>query len=102
MNQVVFKELAEEPLRIARQVNEVVKSPMLCVDMVHGLDGQYHIIEMTPTFQLPYVDYMVVKGVPGIYVFDEDGSFHFEAKRYWLHDLCLTEFLLNHYLSKNL
>ena len=75
---------------------------MLAVDMVHGLDGQYHIIEFSPTFQMQLFDHVLVKDVPGIYVFDEDGSFHFEPKRYLLHDLTLAEFLLNHYLPKHL
>jgi glutathione synthase/RimK-type ligase-like ATP-grasp enzyme len=100
MNTAVYRDLPEEPLRIGRQVNKIIKSPFLCVDMVHDLEGKYHIIEFSPTFQMPTVDYMVVDGVPGLYVFDDEDSFHFEAKRYWLHDLILAEFLLNHYLPR--
>jgi len=101
MDMVEKRELPEESLKIARQVNDIVKSPMLAVDMVYGLDGQYHIIEFSPTFLMRQPDQTLNEGVPGYYVFD-DGSYHFEAKRYWPHDLFLSEFLLNHYLPKRL
>ena len=102
MDLVEKRGLPEESLQIARQVNEIIKSPMLAVDMVHGLDGQYHIIEFSPTFLMRKPDQMLIKGAPGYYAFDDDGSFHFEAKSYWPHDLFLAEFLLNHYLPKHL
>jgi len=100
MDLVEKRELPEEALQIARQVNEIVKSPMLAVDMVHGLDGQYHIIEYSPTCLMKLPDQMLIKGIPGYYVFNDAGSFHFETKRYWPHDLFVTEFLLKHYLPK--
>ena len=102
MDQIEKRGLPEEALQIGRQVNEIVKSPMLAVDMVHGLDGQYYIIEFSPICLMRKPDQMLVNNVPGYYVFDEDGSFHFEATRYWPHDLFLAEFLLNHYLPKHL
>jgi len=95
-----YRQLPEEPLRICRKVNEIIKSPMLAVDMVYGQDSSYHIIEFSPTVQIDLPDTLKVNGVPGLYIFDDAGSIHFEAKRYWLHDLILAEFLLNHFLPK--
>jgi glutathione synthase/RimK-type ligase-like ATP-grasp enzyme len=99
MNLVEKRELPEEAMRIAMQVNQVVKSPMLVVDMVHGLDGKYHIIEFSPVCQMEFPEQLHVKGVPGVYVFDGD-MFHFEPGRYWVHELALREFLLSDYLPK--
>jgi hypothetical protein len=39
-----------------------------------------------------------VEGVPGVYVFNEEGNFHFEKGKYWVQELALREYLLNHYI----
>ena len=101
MNLVEKRELPEEAMKIALKVNETVKSPMLVVDMVHGLDGQYYIIEFSPVCQMEFPEQLHVKGVPGVYVFDGE-AFHFEKGRYWVHELALREFLLTSYLPKML
>ncbi len=100
MNLVEKRELPETALRIAYQVNKVVNSPMLVVDMVHGLDDKYYIIEFSPICQMEFPEQLHVNGVPGVYVFDSDDAYHFEKGRYWVHELALKEFLINHYLPK--
>jgi glutathione synthase/RimK-type ligase-like ATP-grasp enzyme len=93
------KALSEESMRIALKVNEVIKSPVLAVDMLRGLDGIYTIIELSPLYQMDSPEELLVNEVPGVYVFDSDGSYHFEKGRYWVAELALREFLLKDYLS---
>jgi hypothetical protein len=66
--------------------------------MLHGVDGQFHIIEYSPICQMESPEQLHVNGVPGVYIFDEDGNFRFQPGRYWAHELALREFLSNHYL----
>lgn len=98
MNMVEKRELPEAAMRSALRVNEVVKSPMLVIDMVHGLDGRYYIVEFSPVCQMEFPEQLHVNGVPGVYVFESTAGFHFQKGRYWVHELALREFLLNHYL----
>lgn len=100
MGLVERRALPEEAMEIARKANEIIKSPMLAVDMLHGLDGRYHVIEFSPICRMETSVQLAVNGVPGVYVFDEDGSFHFEEGRYWAQELILREFLLNDHLPK--
>ena len=99
MNLEEKRALPEEVIKIARRVNKLIKSPFLAVDMLHGLDAEYYIIEFSPISQLVDTpDELHVDGVPGVYVFDDDESFHFEKGRYWVSELALREFLLSDYL----
>jgi glutathione synthase/RimK-type ligase-like ATP-grasp enzyme len=101
MNQVEKRELPEPAMRLSLRVNEVVKSPMLVVDMVHGLDDCYYIIEFSPVCQMEFPEQLHVNGVPGVYIFEDDGSFHFEPGKYWVHELALRKFLLDDYLPRH-
>src|SRR5262249_26049534 len=98
MNLVEKRDLPKPAMVLALQFNAVVNSPMLVVDMLHGLDGQFHIIEYSPMCQMESPEQLHVDGVPGVHIFDEDGNFRFQRGRYWVHELALREFLLNHYL----
>jgi hypothetical protein len=98
MNQVEMRALPEDAMKIARKAYRAVRSPMLAVVMVYGLDGNYYIIEFSPVYQIELPEDLVVNGVPGVYIFDDDETFHFEAGRYWVHELVLKEFLLKDYL----
>ena len=49
-----------------------------------------------------YPDDLQVDGIPGVYAFDPDGSWHFENGRYWVAELALREFLLKDYLPEKL
>jgi glutathione synthase/RimK-type ligase-like ATP-grasp enzyme len=91
-------------MRIAREINRSIRSPMLVVDMVHGLDGEYYVIEFSPTCLIDDAEQLQVNGVPGVYVFDDadNESFRFEEGRYWLHELALRNFLLKGYLPQRL
>jgi hypothetical protein len=70
--------------------------------MVHGLDGRYTIVEFSPVCRITTPEELQVKGIPGVYIIEDDGSIHFEKGRYWIHELALREFLLNDYLPKQL
>jgi glutathione synthase/RimK-type ligase-like ATP-grasp enzyme len=98
MNLVELRELPETPMRIALRVNELIKSPMLAVDMIHALNGNYYVIEYSPIFQSELPEDLHVNGVPGVYIFDGSGSFHFEPGKFWVSELALREFLLMDYL----
>jgi glutathione synthase/RimK-type ligase-like ATP-grasp enzyme len=93
------RELPEKAMRVALALNQMVKSPILVVDMVHSLDGKYIIIEYSPICQMATPEQAHLNGVPGGYVLKTDGSFHFEEGRQWLHELGLREFLLKDYLA---
>jgi glutathione synthase/RimK-type ligase-like ATP-grasp enzyme len=97
MNQTLWGDLPAEAMQIALKLNEVVKSPMLAVDMVHGLDGKYHVVEFSPICQIDTPEQLYVDGIPGRYVFDGQ-SFQFQQGRYWIQELALREFLLNEYV----
>lgn len=98
MNLVEKRDLPKAAMALALQLNAVVNSPMLVVDMLHGVDGQFHIIEYSPICQMESPEQLHVNGVPGVYIFDEDGNCRFQPGRYWVHELALREFLSNHYL----
>lgn len=100
MGQVEKRELPEEAIRIAFEINKVIKSPQLVVDMVHDLDDKYNIIEYSPICQMETPEQLHVKHVPGVYIIEDNGSIHFEKGRFWVHELALREFFLNDYLLK--
>lgn len=103
MNMEVEKRaLPPEAMRIAWQLNQTVQSPMLIVDMLHGLDDRYYIIEYSPVCQMDSPEQLHVDGIPGAYVMSEDGSIHFEPGKYWLHELALEQFFLKDYLPPRL
>ncbi len=90
--------LPEEAIRIAWNANKSVQSPLLVVDMVHGLDGRYSIIEYSPFCQMDSPEELHVNGVPGVYIIGDNGEIRFEKGRYWVAELALREFLVHHYL----
>jgi glutathione synthase/RimK-type ligase-like ATP-grasp enzyme len=92
-------ELPEEAMKIALRVNKIIKSPVLAVDMLHALDGNYYIIEFSPLYQMDSSAELRLNGDPGVYVFNSDGSYSFEKGRYWVAELAIREFLLNQYLT---
>jgi glutathione synthase/RimK-type ligase-like ATP-grasp enzyme len=101
MDLVEKRELPADAIKIAWAVNKAVRSPMLVVDMLHGLDGRYYIIEFSPVSgHVETPEQLHVNGLPGAYVFDDDESFHFEEGKYWVQELAVKEFLLNDYLPK--
>jgi glutathione synthase/RimK-type ligase-like ATP-grasp enzyme len=100
MGQVELRVLPLEPMLIARKVNQVIQSPMLAVDMIKGLDGRYHIIEFSPLFEVNTTSQLRVNDIPGVYIFESDGSYHFEEHRYWIQELALRQFLLKEYLPR--
>jgi hypothetical protein len=100
MHLVEKRELPEEAIKIALNANPFIRSPMLVVDMLHGLDGKYHIIEISPICAMEFPEQLHVNGIPGVYIFGDDGTFRFQPGRYWVHELALREFLLTDYLQR--
>lgn len=100
MNIVEKRGLPEEALRIAWSANRRLASPQLVVDMVHGLDGRFAIVEYSYFYQVETPEQLKVDGVPGAYILDDDGRIAFEPGRYWVHELALREFLAGAFLSK--
>ena len=98
MNLVEKRELPQEAVLIAWNANKIINSPLLVVDMVHGLDGQYHVIEFSPICQMQFPEQLHVNGIPGVYIIEDDGNIHFQQGKYWVHELALREFLLHDYL----
>jgi len=92
------RELPEEAIRIAWEANKYIQSPLLAVDMVHGLDGHYSIIEFSSICQVQTSEQLIVNGIPGMYIIEENGGIHFERGRYWVDELALCEFFLHDYL----
>jgi glutathione synthase/RimK-type ligase-like ATP-grasp enzyme len=90
--------LPPEAMKTALRLNQAVRSPMLVVDMVHGLDGQYYVIEFSPISRMPDPDPLHVEGIPGVYIFRDEDTYRFEKGKWWVQELALREFLLNHYL----
>jgi glutathione synthase/RimK-type ligase-like ATP-grasp enzyme len=90
--------LPEEAIRIALKANKFVQSPLLVVDMVHGLDGSYTITEFSPVCQLDSPEELRVDGIPGAYIIHENGQIRFKKGRYWVAELSIKEFLLHYYL----
>ena len=98
MNLVELRDIPEEAMKVALRVNEFIKSPMLAVDMLHALDGNYYVIEYSPVCLSELPEDLIVNGVPGVYMFDGIDSFHFKPGKYWVAELALREFLLKDYL----
>jgi glutathione synthase/RimK-type ligase-like ATP-grasp enzyme len=94
------RDLPSEAMKIARKVNETLNSPLLVVDMLHGNDGNYYINEISPLCGISTQDELQVNGIPGVYIFSNDGTYHFEPVNYWIHEAVLYEFFNNYYLPK--
>jgi len=100
MHNEEMRSLPEEAIKIARKVYEKINSPLLAVDMVHGLDGNFYINEFSPIFEMSTLNQLKVDGVPGAYVFDKNDEYQFFECKYWVHELALKEFFQNHYFQK--
>ena len=98
MDLVEKRELPEAAVRTAWKANQYIRSPLLVVDMVRGLDGEYAIVEFSPTCLMETPEQLIVRGVPGVYVIEDDGEINFQQGRYWVDELALREFMLREYL----
>lgn len=98
MNIIEKREIPEEAIRIAWRTNQIIKSPMLVVDLVRGLDGKYTIIEFSPICQVEKPAQLAINDIPGAYIIENDGSISFIEGKFWVHELALREFLLKDYL----
>ncbi len=94
MGLVEKRALPEKAMELALALNRTVRSPMLVVDFVHALTGQYYVVEFSPVCQMETPEQLHVDGVPGAYVWTEDQGFRFQPCRYWLPELALKGFIL--------
>lgn len=90
--------LPEDAIQTAWKAYRCIHSPLLAVDMVHGLDGKYSIIEFSPICQLDSSGELQVNGIPGVYIIADNGAIRFERGRYWVAELSIREFLICDYL----
>lgn len=97
MNTVERRGLPEEAIRVALEVQRHVDSPQLVVDMVHGLDGRFVIVEYSIICLMDRPEDLQVDGVAGVYVIG-GGEIRFEKGRYWIHELALKKFLEDEFL----
>jgi len=93
MDLVEKRALPLEAMQIARKLYRIIHSPLLVVDMLHGQDGHYYVIEFSPTCQMKTPEQLHVNGVPGMFLFEDDDTFHFKPCQYWVQGLALREFL---------
>jgi glutathione synthase/RimK-type ligase-like ATP-grasp enzyme len=98
MGLVEKRELPPEAIKIAREVNDVLKCSMLVVDLLRGSDGRYYIIELSPMCRIDTAEQLHVDGKPGVYVAQKDGTYSFKPGRYWVHELALKDFFEKIYL----
>lgn len=96
------REIPIEAMQIGRMVNKIIKSPVLAVDMLHGLDGKYHIIEFSPIYQADTPIEYRLNDIPGGNVFDSEETYHFIEGKYWVPELALREFLTQVYLPERI
>jgi glutathione synthase/RimK-type ligase-like ATP-grasp enzyme len=98
MDKVEKRALPEEAIRTAWKAQKCIQSPQLVVDMLHGLDGNYSIIELSIVCKIRNSEQLKVNGIPGVYIIEDNGVIRFEKGRYWTHELALRKFLLDEYL----
>lgn len=94
MGLVEKRALPEEAMQITLELNGLLKSPMLVVDFVHALTGEYYVIEYSPVCQMDTPEQLHVDGVPGAYIWTHEGGFRFQPCRYWVMELALKQYLL--------
>jgi len=99
MGAVEKRGLPEEAIRIAWSARQHIRGPQLVVDMVHGLDGRFAIIEFSLFFQVEFPEQLKVDGVPGVYIIGDDGGIRFEKGRYWVHELAPRKDREDEYLA---
>jgi glutathione synthase/RimK-type ligase-like ATP-grasp enzyme len=88
--------LPDQALRTARRAYDIFKSPMLVVDMLKNLKGEYLIIEISPLCRIDTCEELKVQGIPGYYVMQGD-SYSFQPGRLWVPELALKEFFSREY-----
>lgn len=95
MGLVEKRELPFEAMKIARYMYAKLDITMLVVDMLCDKNGRYHVIEFSPICRIDTPEQLHVKGQPGVYIFEDDLSYHFEKGRFWVHELALKRFFEN-------
>jgi len=92
---LIKEDIPEEALYFAKSVKEKLPDThYLSVDMLKDQrDDQYYVIEVSLFNRVSSSDRLVVDGVPGKYVF-EDNEFSFYPGRVWVQELVLREVLI--------
>ncbi len=84
--------LPEDAVHLAMQLIKQLDLIIASVDMLRDLTGKLHIIEVSANITVETPGQLHVDGVPGAYVFDSSGIFHFEPCKLWMQELALLEF----------
>lgn len=84
--------IPEDAMQLARQLTKKLDLVIAAVDMLRDPAGKLYITEMSAFIQVETAVQLEVDGVPGAYVFDSSGAYHFEAGRFWIQELALSEF----------
>lgn len=82
-----------DALQLAWQLARKFDWIMVAVDMLRDPAGKLHITELSAFIEVGTAVQLEVDGVPGVYVFDSSGAYHFEPGKFWIQELTLKEFL---------
>lgn len=95
--------IPSEALDLARQVASVFRFPLCAVDLIESSETRsYHIIEVSPFFQVDTPEQLHVDGVSGAYHYvASSGRYTFLPGKYWVQELALRSFLREKFLRKN-
>jgi len=91
--------LPEDAVQLAMQVIRKLDLVIAAVDLLRDPAGKLHIIEMSAFIQVETAGQLHVDGVPGAYVFDSSGGYHFKPGKFWIQELALSEFYKRWLLS---
>jgi hypothetical protein len=93
--------IPEDAMQLARQLIKKLDLVIAAVDMLRDPAGKLHITEMSAFIQVDTAVQLAVDGVPGAYVFDPSGAYHFEPGKFWIQELALGEFFERWLLRQN-
>ncbi len=89
----VKKELPEEAMLLAKEVNEKFNSDMIAVDMIKSeKTNKFFVIETSIFIQVDTAQQLQINKIPGYYQFEND-KFAFVENKVWLQELVLHEIM---------
>ena len=95
------KEIPNEALLLAiKAKNALPPSRVLAVDLLQdNRDNSFRIIETSIFIAVETCEQLMVNGVPGRYIYEND-TIRFEEGRFWIQELALKE-LMNEWIAEN-
>jgi len=90
---VVKRDLPIEAMQIAVDCRDKLNAIMIAVDMLKSSkQNKYLIIEASIFFGIETAEQLIVNGVPGYYLY-QDNQYKFVEGKYWIQDFAFLEFL---------